>query len=127
MKRILLAALAVFALITGYAGKYAIASFPPLPLANAQVGAAPRPTLTGGGCVVSGANGYLGFTNCAALAPTPAPTATPFPGAIVPTPAATGDMLYSANGTTWVVLSIGTSGQCLKPEGSPLVPTWTTC
>lgn len=73
----------------------------------------------------SGTANILYSSNGTSWGQTPLPT--PFPGAVVPTPAATGDMLYSSDGVNWIVLPIGTVGQCLKPEGSPLVPTWTTC
>ncbi len=45
----------------------------------------------------------------------------------VPNPSATGQMMYSADGSTWIVLGIGTNGQCLLSNGSPLIPTWGSC
>jgi hypothetical protein len=104
--------------------KYLIALFAACALTAASASAqyvpinAELPSQGGHAGAILGTNG----TNTSWVA-----TPTPFPGAVVPTPSATGQLLYSANGTTWIVLAIGSGGQCLLSNGSPLIPTWGSC
>lgn len=67
------------------------------------------PGATVGNCVKANPGGYLTSSSCAS-------------GASVPTPNATGQTLYSANGTTFSLLGIGTTGDVLTVAGG--VPTW---
>jgi hypothetical protein len=57
-------------------------------------------------------------------APAAGPTATPFPGAVVPTPSATGQMISSTNGSTFSLLNVGTANQCLLSNGT--IPGWSS-
>jgi hypothetical protein len=57
-------------------------------------------------------------------APAAGPTATPFPGAVVPTPSATGQMISSTNGSTFSLLNVGTTNQCLLSNGT--IPGWSS-
>ncbi len=84
----------------------------------------PLPVGTAGSVLTStGTNAAPAFA-VPSVAPTTGPTATPFPGAVVPTPNATGQLISSTNGSTFSLLNIGSTGQVLTVAGG--VPSWAT-
>lgn len=85
-----------------------------VPVAQGGTGTATPALIAGTGITLSGSFPAQTITNSA-----------PASGAAVPTPSATGQLLYSANGSTYVLLNIGTTSMCLSVAASE--PSWVAC